>query len=177
MEKERTSITFTNGSTIWKKYIIKLLSVGFKRKRFKYSKLAATARICGEELKGKKRRHSHSATKKRQKIIGDGGLWQSTALPHESNCDSKFRCTKSFLFLLIYFFVCIQKVSHSNPRSPLDPNGCMWIFWKGKNCRHFRLLLHLSFLGRFFFQVERDGGNRYFSPLQFHFIREHKNLV
>ena len=31
-----------------KKYIIKHLSVGSKRKRFKYSNLAATARICGE---------------------------------------------------------------------------------------------------------------------------------
>ena len=91
-----------------KKYIIKHLSVGSKRKRFKYSKLAATARICGEELNGKKRRHSHSTTKKRQKIIGDGGLWQSTVLPHESNCDAKFRCTKSFLFILVYF-LCVYK--------------------------------------------------------------------
>ena len=52
--------------------------------------------------------------------------------------------------------------------------GYTWIFWQGKICRQFRLLIWASFIGQFVHQIGVEGmggGYRYFSQLRASFYQ------
>ena len=57
-----------------------------------------------------------------------------------------------------------------------------WILTQGKTCCQFRLLFSLSFIGQFVNPVDAgvkgvDGGIVILTRCEFHFLREHENLV